>query len=329
MKCLIALLLLFASTTAAVAVSPTPPPEATAVAAGGLVGNLFVPAGRQGRLPGVIVLGGSEGGLSPAVSHEAQLIAVHGYVALQLAYFGAADLPDMLQLVPVEYFEAAIAWLRQRPDVDPGHIAIVGTSIGGEAALLVAAHDPAISAVAAAVPSDVVWQGISDGIDQQAISSFTIGGRALPDLPFGWGGVTHDVYQSYAGGLRALPRHPDAIIPVERIHGPVLLICGKRDRVWPSCPMAAAVAARLTARNFPHPVQFLSFPRAGHAVFGAPVDPASEDYADLGSLGGSAAANAAARRSAWTAFLAFLDRALRPGHTAEPVRLSRPLAPDE
>lgn len=139
----------------------------------------------------------------------------------------------------------------------------------------------------------------------------------------------HDVYQSYAGGLRALPRHPDALIPVERIHGPVLLICGKRDRVWPSCPMAAAVMARLRARNFAYPVQFLAFPRAGHAVFGAPVDPASDDYADLGSLGGSAAANAAARRSAWPAFLAFLDRALRPGNIATPVSLSRPLAPQD
>jgi uncharacterized protein len=329
MKCLIALLLLLSSTTAAVAVSPGRPLGVATIAAAGLVGNLYVPAGRQGRFPGVIVLGGSEGGLSPAVSREAQLIAAHGYVALQLAYFGTPDLPDMLQLVPVEYFEAAVVWLQQRPDVDPSHIGILGTSIGGEAALLVAAHDPAITAVAAAVPSDVVWQGISDGIDRQAISSFTIGGRALPDLPFGWGGAMHDVYQSYAGGLRALPRHPEAIIPVERIHGPVLLICGDRDRVWPSCPMAAAVVARLKSRNFLYPVQFLAFPRAGHAVFGAPVDPMSDDYADLGSLGGSAAANAAARRSAWPAFLAFLDRALRPGNIAAPVRLSRSLAPED
>jgi dienelactone hydrolase len=103
-----------------------------------------------------------------------------------------------------------------------------------------------------------------------------------------------------------------------------MLICGGRDRVWPSCAMAAAVAARLQARGFPHPVQFLAYPRAGHAVFGPPLDPSSPDYADLGSLGGSAAANDAARQSAWRDSLAFLDAALKPGAMAVSVGLIRP-----
>ena len=69
----------------------------------------------------------------------------------------------------------------------------------------------------------------------------------------------------------------------------------------------------------------LDFPRAGHAVFGPPVDPSSADYADLGSLGGSAAANDAARRTDWPAFLAFLDSALKPADIAMPVGLSQPV----
>jgi dienelactone hydrolase len=307
MKLLVALLVLLSTTTVAMA----RPLEKIAVAADGLVGKLYRPAGAAGRLPGVIVLGGSEGGLNPAVSREARLIARRGYAALQLGYFGAPRLPETVQLIPLEYFERAVTWLRAQPGVDPGHIGILGTSIGGEAALLVAAHDPAITAVVAAVPSNVVWEGLSGGIDRHPPSSFTLGGKALPDLPYGWTGALRDVYQRYAGGLAALPRHPAAIIPVERINGPVMLICGKRDTVWPSCRMAAAVVTRLAATGFRHPVQLLDYPRAGHAAFGPPIDPSSDDYAGLGCLGGSAAANQAARRTAWPAFLTFLDGALK------------------
>jgi dienelactone hydrolase len=318
MRWLLPFFLLLSTTVGALAGSPPTLLDRTAVSTAGLVGKLYRPSGAEGRLPGVIVLGGSEGGLNPAVSQEARLIARHGYAALQLAYFGVPHLPETVQLIPVEYFERAVTWLRAQPGVDPNHIGILGTSVGGEAALLVAAHDPAVTAVAAAVPSNVVWQGIGGGIDRHPPSSFSLGGRALPDLPYGWGGAVRDVYQRYAGGLPALPRHAAAIIPVETINGPVMLICGERDRVWPSCAMAAAVAARLHARSFPHTVQFLDFPRAGHAVFGPPVDPASADYADLGSLGGSAAANDAARQTAWPDFLAFLDRALKSTNSAAP-----------
>jgi dienelactone hydrolase len=324
MKGLIAFLLVMSISMAA-AGSPPASLVQTTVSAEGLVGKLYRPAGVQDRLPSVIVLGGSEGGLNPAVSREARLIARRGYVALQLAYFGAPRLPETLQLIPVDYFERAVDWLGKQPGDDPRHIGIVGTSIGGEAALLVAAYDPAITAVMAAVPSGVVWPGIADGIARSPPSSFTLGGRPLPDLPYGWGGATGDVYQRYAGGLRGLPRHRNAIIPVERINGAVMLMCGERDRVWPSCPMTVAAAARLRARAFSHPLQVLDFQRAGHAVFGPPVDPSSADYAGLGSLGGSAAANDAARRTDWPAFLAFLDSALKPADIAMPVGLSQPV----
>jgi dienelactone hydrolase len=307
----IALLLL--CTAAAFAQAPEKQIIRSNVAVSGLVGQFYRPAAAPGcLLPGLIVLGGSEGGLNPAVSREAMATAGHGFAALQLGYFGWRGLPETMQLIPVEYFERAVTWLRAQPGVDPGHIGILGTSIGGEAALLVAAHDPAITAVVAAVPSGVVWEGLSGGIDRRPASSFSLAGNPLPDLPYGWTGALRDVYGRYAGGLAGLTRHSKAIIPVERINGPVMLICGSRDSIWPSCRMAAAVVARLRAKRFQHAVAFLKYPHAGHAVFGPPIDPSSPDYADLGSLGGSAAANGAARQTAWPDSLAFLDKALKP-----------------
>jgi uncharacterized protein len=46
-----------------------------------------------------------------------------------------------------EDLEAAVGWLRARPDVDDARIALVGHSVGAGAALLVASRDPRIAAV--------------------------------------------------------------------------------------------------------------------------------------------------------------------------------------
>jgi uncharacterized protein len=46
-----------------------------------------------------------------------------------------------------EDLEAAVAWLRERPDVDPDRIALVGHSVGAGAALLTASRDPRVAAV--------------------------------------------------------------------------------------------------------------------------------------------------------------------------------------
>ncbi|HTH99672.1 MAG TPA: acyl-CoA thioester hydrolase/BAAT C-terminal domain-containing protein [Acidisoma sp.] len=264
-----------------------------------------------GKLPGVIVLGGSEGGLNAAVTAEARALAAEGYAALQLGYFGTAQLPETLQLIPVEYFERAVAWLQHQPDVDPHRIAIMGTSVGGEAALLVAAHDPAINAVIAAVPSDIVWQGIGPWGDRDPESSFSMDGRPLPDLPYRVS-ETGTVFDRYAAGLSARGAHRQAFIPLMKIQGPVMLVCGGRDVVWPSCRMARAAAARLRAGGFTHPVVLLAFPKAGHAVFGPPFAASDPAYAGLGALGGTAAANDAARKTAWPRALAFLKAAFHP-----------------
>jgi len=118
----------------------------------GVVGTLFVPPG-DGPHPAVIVLGGSDGGIS---EHRAALVASHGYAALSLAYFGTTDLPSELVNVPVEYFEHAVSWMRGQPWLQDGFLAIWGASRGGELALLLGATIPAINAAIAYVASGVL-----------------------------------------------------------------------------------------------------------------------------------------------------------------------------
>jgi hypothetical protein len=71
-------------------------------ASGGIYGNLYLPKTTATRRPGVLVFGGSDGGLS--TSFAAALLAAHGYPSLALAYFKAPGLPRGLNNVPLEYF---------------------------------------------------------------------------------------------------------------------------------------------------------------------------------------------------------------------------------
>jgi hypothetical protein len=289
------------------ALSPAEPVK-TSVASNGLVADFFVPSDVNGRLPAVVVLGGSNGGLDPATARIAQSIAEHGYATLQLAYFNAPGLPKDLGLIPLEYFKTAIAWLRNQPGVDPDHIGIVGGSIGAEVALTVASHFREIKVAVAAMPSNVVWPGIVHSKGDPP-STFTLDGQPLPYLPYA--GPFTTVFNLYANGLKALDQHQEAIIPVERINGPVMLICGKSDTLWPSCPMAEQAAARLKARHFLHPVQLREYPDAGHAVFGQPWDPKSAQFADLAKEGGTPDGNQRARIDSSRRAMGFLDSALK------------------
>jgi len=249
--------------------------------------------------------------MGAATARDSKLMAQRGYAVLQVAYFDIPGLPKDLGLIPLEYFKTAIDWLRAQPGVDPDRIGIVGGSIGSEVALTVASRYREIKVAVATMPSNVVWPGIVHTLGDPP-STFTLGGQPLPYVPYG-GGVFTTVYDLYAKGLLAEDQHKDAIIPVERINGPVMLVCGKADTLWPSCPMSEQAAARLKALHFKHPVELLEYDNAGHAVFGQPYDPANPRISTLTEYGGTIEGNQAARKDSWARSMAFLDGALKAG----------------
>jgi len=277
----------------------------------GLVGTLFVPAHASGPLPGILVLGGSEGGLSS--EDVAAVLASHGTAALALAYFGTESLPAQLDRIPLEYFSRAVSFLRAQTGV--GRIGVLGTSKGAEAALLVAARDSRISAVVAYAPSSVAWSCICDETEN---ASWTANGVAVASIPPG-----RDPDYHPAPGTPLQPainyryRYRDpavrrgAEIPVEKIAGPLLLVAGDDDHLWPSLEMARAVYQRRRDAGVGAHDELLEYSGAGHLI-GKGFLPAGSVLIAGGRLdtGGSGAANAAAQRDAWPRAVRFLLAAL-------------------
>lgn len=282
------------------------PATKTAVTAQGLVGELYRPAGRAGRRAALIVLGGSDGGLPS----DAEVFAREGYVVLGLAYFGAPGVPAELSDIPLEYFDRAVGWLKVQPGVDPRRIGLVGTSKGAEAGLLAAARNPEIRVVVAGAPSSVAWQGIGAASRGAGASSWSLEGKSTAFLPYDRSVPFTSVGDLYTRSWARRAEHPQAAIPVEKINGPILLICGEADGLWPSCPMAAAVSERLNASRFKPKVTLLRYPGAGHGAVGQPYTP--EDPAAVDPLGGTQGGNVAARVDGWPKTLAFLARTLQP-----------------
>lgn len=62
--------------------------------------------------------------------------------------------------------------------------------------------------------------------------------------------------------------NPRAVIPVERIRGPELTVCGGADQVWTSCSYAALIKQRLRSHHHRYNDVFLKEPLADHFVGG-------------------------------------------------------------
>ena len=201
-----------------------------------LGGYFFKPVAGQPPYPALILLHGFAGHAHNMVG-LARAAAANGYAALALSlrgWLGSEGENDQGLRQPLDIL-AAIDWLAKRPLVDRDRIALVGASMGGQVALLAAAHKPPVRAVAAFfAPTDLArWRDANPYMRDY-----------LDDLC----------------GPEGLPvRSP--ILRVAQIDAPVLLLHGDRDE---NVPVEQSLAMAESLRNHGKDAEAIVIPGATH-----------------------------------------------------------------
>ncbi len=141
---------------------------------GAMPARLYIPEG-GGKRATVLVLHGIDGP-QPVIETFARDLAAEGFVTLAPDFFslhefgpeGRVDHPLVLGDLA-----GALAFLKQRREVDPTRIGVVGFSFGGRLSVLAAALHPEIRAA-------INYYGVAS---YQELGNREVGGRALRSVP--------------------------------------------------------------------------------------------------------------------------------------------------
>ncbi len=300
----------------------------------GIIGVLYSPNHVSEKLPGIILLSGSDGGIPGANAipkHYIEEIVSNGFIVLALAYFGVDDLPPNLENIDLNYFESAIHWLQLHSDVKKEAIAIVGQSRGGELALILGTVLKHLSAIVAYAPSSMMtggfpypnhpaWKYKTHALTPYlgAVSGNNLKLTELDDLiqstdkklipahanteedPF----IIADLFS-----LRNLtPNAKLTEIPVEKIDCPILIFSGGKDAIWTSTYYCESIIKRLNAYNSPIKHKHVNYENAGHGLIASYDGPI---YHPVGKfwckLGGTSVGNRIANQASLKETIKFLS----------------------
>ncbi|MFA6409057.1 MAG: alpha/beta fold hydrolase [Gammaproteobacteria bacterium] len=283
----------------------------------GIIAKLFLPEANEPR-PAVIILGGSGGGFDEPI---ARLFARQGYVALALAYFNADGLPKYLENIPLEYFLNAIRWLKNQLCVKSKQVHLYGISRGGELAILLASIFPEeITSVVAVVPSCVTY----GGVPHVKKPAWTLNKKPLPIAPSPEVEDEREQQRTYNSVnltqlfLEKMKKNAEkfetAMIKVENIKCPLLIVSGKDDRMWPSWLYGEKIMQRLETTHSKIFREHLCYENVGHVILPssrAPVITEAGKHPVTGlcyEVGGDPVAQAKANQDSWEKIIQFFTR---------------------
>ncbi|WP_232958981.1 acyl-CoA thioester hydrolase/BAAT C-terminal domain-containing protein [Corynebacterium marambiense] len=270
--------------------------------------------------PGVVLLGGAEGGLPAAAAAE---LADRGWSTVAWDWFpresGGVDVGDL---------RAALRVFVDHQLVAGDRVALIGRGRGAELALLLAVGEPdLVGPVVAHSPTDVRTND-----PHAAPSATTYLGDACPvlDLPAPELGsvfarlrsrlrpaLAHrplELASYYADARREAGNEAVAAarIPVEHIRGPLLVTAGTSDAVWDSETMAGALAQHAAEAGID--AYAVVYPGAGHGVgwpftpAGLPIPDTATAYGSTVLLGGDRTSSGAAATRSRDVVLEFLGQ---------------------
>ena len=184
-------------------------------------------------------------------------------------------LPGSFLRVPIDCIETAAKRLH---GMGYEKVGLWGISKGAELALTVGSLLPdLINAVVAVAPMNTVCQGFvkDKGIKFLSGSSWSFHGEEVPYTPYTTkklplGSILRKSLQMCEMSMYdlylPLVQHPNlnAVIRVENITGPILLISSQMDTMWPSGLAAKRIMERLQEHAFPYAYRHLSYEHGSH-----------------------------------------------------------------
>ena len=210
--------------------------------------------GEGAKQPLVVGLGGSEGGNAWDSDYwkkiRDQFIA-KGYAFLAIGYFGGKGTPDTLNKISINQVHDAILVATKNKKINKRKIAIIGGSRGGDLALLIGSYFKDIKCVVAIVPSHVAFPGHTNHF---TTSAWTFHYKELPFVPVNEEAVPylrkHDLRGTFTAMLKDSIAEEKAVIKVEKINGPILMLSATKDDHIPSVEMCDKMIASLKANKF-------------------------------------------------------------------------------
>ena len=222
--------------------------------------KLYLGAGKNQPL--IVGLGGSEGGnawTSDYWKETRDQFIEKGYAFLAIGYFGAKGTPKILEKIAIEDVYYAIEVAKENKKIDKTKTAIVGGSRGADLALLLGSYYNDINCVVGIVASNVTFPGNTDHF---TTSTWTYQNKELPFVPVNDEAVPFLMKRDLRGTFEAMLKDSiaaeKAVIKIEKINGPILLISATKDEISPSTPMAEKMIARLKTYNFKHKYEHIA-----------------------------------------------------------------------
>ena len=143
-------------------------------------------------------------------------------------------------------------------------VGLVGHSLGGMTALLAGSEFSSVGAVVSYSGSGVLYDWPDFQREGESKPSFTRDGEPLSGITIRDPDRTADVWhQSWQQATEA--EIEAATIPVEQIEGPVVLVAGEDNEIWPAADLHTVARDRLAAHDHPE-FEHLVYEDTGHTV---------------------------------------------------------------
>lgn len=232
----------------------------------------------------IVFLGGSEGGRPEFL---ASMFAEKGFHTAALGYFGYEQRPDYLENIDLEYFKNAIEFIKKK--FNSNKVILIGTSRGGELALILGTHyQELFHKIIALVPSAFVnggfpfinkpaWKinnniigfcgGLNEDKDIDELQDYL---TAIEKKIIKYRENTERdpliIKDLFLARLKKYSKIEENKIEIEKINCPILLISGEEDDIWPSKIYCHLLENRLKEKNNNIAFNHISFRNVGHGV---------------------------------------------------------------